>query len=222
MKKRTIAQEKAAVMVNKLIQAIDNDPYNVQNYYNLSVALVEMKSYPQAEELLKKALTIFKKQSEKDLLHYGLGNVYYSSELYEQAILEYQLIQADKLKYDAYLMVAQSYYAKGEYQQALVFALTATEYEGDNTISAKLLMANIFLAMGDFQQAKNYYDQVLKIETDNLEANFQRGVVALILEEDEAEYFAKVKELDSEYFAQMQQKLVEIEQFVQHFGPDKL
>ena len=43
--KKTQEAEKAT---HKLVQAIDHDPYNVDNYYQLGTILTEMQSFPQA------------------------------------------------------------------------------------------------------------------------------------------------------------------------------
>lgn len=51
-------QQKAETLVHELIGKIDADPENAQNYYNLGSALVEMQSFPQAEELFRRALSI--------------------------------------------------------------------------------------------------------------------------------------------------------------------
>ena len=69
--KKTQEAEKAT---HKLVQAIDQDPYNVDNYYQLGTILTEMQSFPQAEELFKRAINIFNDQPAKvDLLTYGLA-----------------------------------------------------------------------------------------------------------------------------------------------------
>ena len=123
--KKTQEAEKAT---HKLVQAIDQDPYNVDNYYQLGTILTEMQSFPQAEELFKRAINIFKDQPAKvDLLTYGLGNVFYSAGLYDEAIQAFQKVTDHKLKTEAYLMIGQANYAQQKYQQAMVFALTASD-----------------------------------------------------------------------------------------------
>ena len=59
MTKREEKEKQAQVALKQLIAQVDKDPYNPEAYYQLGMALTEMKSYPQAEELFKKALNVF-------------------------------------------------------------------------------------------------------------------------------------------------------------------
>lgn len=211
--KQAAEAEKAT---HQLVKAIDRDPYNVDNYYQLGVILTEMQSFPQAEELLKRAITIFKKDQDKvDLLTYGLGNVYYTAGLYDNAISEFQKVSNPSLKSDAYLMIGQSKYAQQDYQQAMVFALTASEQKPSGK-SSKRLLADCFLALGQFKQAENFYQQVLQIDSKDLRALFQLGVVKLTLEGPQAanQYFNKVKQRDRDYFDRMSERLNDVQRFI--------
>ena len=108
--KRAKQDEKMQQVIQKLIAKIDADPYDQESYYALGTALTEEKSFTQAEELFKKALNALNDRAEKtELLHYGLGNVYYASELYDEAIAQFNLVQDGKLQAQAYTMLAQSY-----------------------------------------------------------------------------------------------------------------
>ena len=109
-------KNKAEELIKDLIQKIDNNPYDAQAYYNLGVALNDAHSAEQAEELFKKALNIFANSKEKSsLMHYGLGNVYYTNSMYDKAIVEFKKVQSEKLKQDSMLMMAQAYYAQENY-----------------------------------------------------------------------------------------------------------
>lgn len=57
-------------LVHELIQKIDQDPHNAQNYYALATVLVKQQSFDQAEELLVKARGLFSDQPSQDLLTY--------------------------------------------------------------------------------------------------------------------------------------------------------
>lgn len=208
--------EKAQKAIHKLVQAIDRDPYNVENYYQLGTILTEMQSFPQAEELFKKALNIFENDSDKvDLLTYGLGSVYYSTGLYDEAIQEFQKITDNKLKSQAYLMIAQANYAQQRYQQAMVFALTASD-QIPNTKEPKRLLADCFLALGKFEDAANFYQQVLEIDPDDLHTLFQLGVIKFTQESPKSadKYFEKVKSLDKDYFERMQGRLSDVQRVI--------
>ena len=76
-------------LVHKLIQAIDEHPDKVNNYYDLGSLLTRLNDYTQAEELFMKALGIFEAkgaQDAQDLLNYGLGNLYYEVGKVDRAI----------------------------------------------------------------------------------------------------------------------------------------
>lgn len=206
----------ADTILHELIDKIDQNPYEPQGYYNLGTFLVTQKNYVQAEELFKRALNVFKDQpKQQQVLYYGLGNVYYESELYEQAIATFQKIQDIKLKGQAYLMLAQSYYAKKNYQQALAFALTASEEQQcfDESLN---LVADCFLALGDFNQAQKYYQKILQKDINNVHANFHYGLCLVVLGKDPARYFERVKHQDLAYYQKMQQRLTDIQNLFKH------
>ncbi|WP_282708908.1 tetratricopeptide repeat protein [Ligilactobacillus sp. Marseille-Q7487] len=198
-------------VLTKLIAKVDENPYCPQAYYELGSFLVELKNYVQAEELFKRALNVFEKEPQKqEILHYGLGNVFYASELYPQAIQEFQYITDKNLKAQAYMMLAQTYYATKNYQQALAFALTASN-TSTQALDAYKLMADCFLALGDFDQAQKYYHQVLSQKVDDVHANFYCGVCATVLGQDGQEYFTKVKQKDLKYYEKMHERLADIQ-----------
>lgn len=208
--------EEAQKATHKLVQAIDKDPYNVDNYYQLGTILTEMQSFPQAEELFKKALNIFENDPDQvNLLTYGLGNVYYSTGLYDEAIREFQKVTDNKLKSQAYLMIAQAKYAQQQYQQAMVFALTASD-QMPNAKEPKRLLADCFLALGKFEDAAGFYQQVLEIDPDDLHTLFQLGVIKFTQESPSAadEYFNKVQAIDKDYFERMQGRLSDVQRAI--------
>ena len=113
-------------LVHKLIQAIDEQPDKVNNYYDLGSLLTRLNDYQQAEELFMKALGIFEAKADQaaiDLLNYGLGNLYYEVGKPDRAIALYNKISDKKLKADSYLMLAQSYMKKGQHKQAVVYGI---------------------------------------------------------------------------------------------------
>lgn len=210
MSKRAEALAEADKLINPLIAAIDAEPHKAENYYDLSCALIILKSYTQAEELLKRALLLFQEQGDLDLLHYGLGNVFYAAQLYPEALAEYQKIETAKWRAEGDAMMAQTYYMMQDYQHALVYGLTALDLRGNN-IDALLVVGNCFLSLGDFKNAKQYFDRVLTLEPKNLEANFDLGVIAKLNHEDASRYFNLVQTSDPIYFKKMQERLVNIE-----------
>lgn len=212
--KRAKRDEKMQQVIQKLIAKIDADPYDQESYYALGTALTEEKSFTQAEELFKKALNALNDRAEKtELLHYGLGNVYYASELYDEAIAQFNLVQDGKLQAQAYTMLAQSYYAKANYQKALVFALTASEKL--RSVTTLSLMGDCFLALGNFGPAKDYYQQALQLEPNDARINFQLGVIAVVNGADPTEYFERAKQSDPKLYQTLKTRLNDVEQTMQ-------
>lgn len=214
--KREQQTKKMNQLVHELVQKIDQNPKEPQNYYDLATVLVDGNDYEQAEELLMKALGLFDNASEavKDKLIYGLANVYYAAEEYAKAIKWFEKITSQQLKTEAYLMLAQSYLALGDNKRSMAFALTA---QGDQQMTPEIsnMIGDNLLALGDFEQAGSFYNQTLAIDPNNGPANFNRGLVAMVQAEPYAHYFDKAKKSDPAYFQKGQQKLTDIEKFLQ-------
>ncbi|MFK5675861.1 tetratricopeptide repeat protein [Ligilactobacillus sp. LYQ60] len=215
MGERKERQAQIQQAIKQLVAAVDAHPDEVERYYELGIALTEQQSYPQAEELLKRALSHFNGDNHAEsLLRYGLGNVYYASGLYQEALGEFQQVRDEYLKGQAYMMIAQTYYAQKKYQQALVFALTASEQLKRD--SAPLtLMGNIFMALGNFEKAYSYYTKALTVNGQDLQARFQRGVVLTVQGKDPAADFAFVKRQNSAFYERMQARLADTQKFMQ-------
>lgn len=200
-------------LVHELIQKIDQDPHNAQNYYALATVLVKQQSFDQAEELLVKARGLFSDQPSQDLLTYGLGNVYYATGLYERANATFQTVKDPQYRHDANLMIAQGYYAQSQYKLAFAFALTALEQHQQDPETNEL-MGDINLAMGEAQAAQKYYDVALK-NKNTAKLLFNRGVVEMTLtQQPDNDYFAKAKQIDPEFFIKAKQRLVDIDKLL--------
>ncbi|GBG93930.1 tetratricopeptide repeat protein [Ligilactobacillus salitolerans] len=207
---RNAQQKKNQQIVQKMIKALDDDPYEPRRYYDLGSMLTEMQSFQQAEELFLKGLNVFEKEPAKqNILHYGLGNVYYSAGMYTQAVQQFDLVTDQKLRLDSLMMLAQSYYAQQQYQQALAYALTVSEKRPADP-SPSALLGDCFLALGDFKNAQNYYDKSLAKDPANVRVNFQRGIVALALGEDGSRFFQQVKQTDPKFYRQNKERLDDI------------
>lgn len=210
MSEREKLQVKNDRVIKRLIADLDKDPYDPKRYYDLGSMLTTIQSFQQAEELFLKGLNVFEKEPQKqELLHYGLGNVYYSTGLYAKATAEFSKVKDKKLNADALLMIAQGYFAQNQYQQAMVYALTASE-NSPNEPDAKSLLGNCFLATGDFRNAQKYYDQALSLKPNDVRVNFQRGLTALVQGQDADRFFTKVKKRDPQYFEKHKERLNDI------------
>ncbi|GEO66159.1 tetratricopeptide repeat protein [Levilactobacillus spicheri] len=210
---RNAAKQRSERAVHQLVQQITQHPGEFEPYYELATALVDLNSYAQAEELLMKALGLFAAQPDAvERLHYGLGNVYYAAQDYPKAIAQFDQLNA-QLKGAGYLMIAQSHMANGDHKRALAFALTALATQPQDPATLQVVAENL-LALGEMTQAAQYYDQLLALNDQNGAANFDRGLVAMVQGEPYADYFAKAQRLDPDYYQKGQQRLRDIEKFM--------
>lgn len=210
---RDAAKKRSERAVHQLVQQITQHPGEFEPYYELATALVDLNSYAQAEELLMKALGLFAAQPDAvERLHYGLGNVYYAAQDYPKAIAQFDQLNA-QLKGAGYLMIAQSHMANGDHKRALAFALTALATQPQDPATLQVVAENL-LALGEMTQAAQYYDQLLALNDQNGAANFDRGLVAMVQGEAYADYFAKAQRLDPDYYQKGQQRLRDIEKFM--------
>ncbi|HIW70222.1 MAG TPA: tetratricopeptide repeat protein [Candidatus Limosilactobacillus merdipullorum] len=213
-------QEQTNQLVHRLVTAIDEHPEKVNNYYDLGSLLTRLQSYEQAEELFMKALGIFDKKDDRDainLLNYGLGNLYYTVGKVKSAIDYYNKIDDPKLKADSYLMLAQSYMKEKQYKQAVAYGLTALELRpGDAAINQ--VLGDSFLALGEFEQARGYYDEILKHHPGRADTQFNRGLVAMVLGEDYHNYLTQAQQLDPDFSKKSEKKIADIKNFLEQQG----
>jgi len=214
--KREKMKENSEQLISKLVAAIDKEPTKAQNYYDLGSLLTKLNSHEQAEELFMKALGLFEKDVKAtNLLKYGLGNLYYEQGSYDEAIKEYSQIENSKLKADAYLMVAQSLVQMHDYKRAIAYGITAHELRKQDPEINEVL-GDAFLALGGFEQAKEYYDDILKYHPGRAETQFNRGLVAMVLGEKYQDYLEQARQLDPEYYTRSEQKIADIEKTLQN------
>ncbi|MCL0329908.1 tetratricopeptide repeat protein [Apilactobacillus xinyiensis] len=212
---RELKQKQADETLHKLVKGIDEHPHDYKTYYELGAFLVELHNYTQAEELMMKALGLFADRSKKakNTLLYGLGNVYYSAGDFDKAIEQFSKVNDDKLKFDAYMMLAQSYMSKDDYKRAVVFALTAQGMRRQNP-DINYILGESLIALGNFKEAAGFLDAVIKADSKNGKAYFERGLTAMMNDEDFNDYFVKAKEYDPKYFEKSKNRLADIEKFI--------
>lgn len=196
--------------IKQLVAKIDQQPEDWRLYNDLAIHLTQLRDYLQAEELAMKSLGRFEhdKEAQQTLL-YTLGNIYYSAEEYDKAVTYFDQIADQKLKRDALVMIAQSLMQQQDYQHALVYALTAHDQMKQDP-EVNTLLGDLLLALGEFQQASDFYDDALQSDAKFVRALFGRGLIALVNDQDASAYFAKVQELDAQFYQANQQRVDEI------------
>lgn len=215
--KQTAKQNQSEQLVHRLVKAIDEEPNKFNNYYDLGSLLTRLNDYVQAEELFQKALGIFEQRGDSraiSFLQYGLGNLYYTVGKVDEAIKLYNQIEDDKLKADSYLMLAQSYMKKKEYKQAVAYGLTAYDLSADDP-EINQVLGDSLLALGEFKKAKEYYDQILLHHPGRADTQFNRGLVAMALDEPYQQYLSQAQQLDPDYYQKSEKKIADIEHALQ-------
>lgn len=215
--KQEAQKNQSEQLVHRLVKAIDEEPNKFNNYYDLGSLLTRLNDYVQAEELFQKALGIFEKRGDQraiNFLQYGLGNLYYTVGKVDEAIKLYNKIDDDKLKADSYLMLAQSYMKKKQYKQAVAYGLTAYDLSAEDP-EINQVLGDSMLALGEFEKAKQYYDQILRHHPGRADTQFNRGLVAMALDEPYQKYLAQAQQLDLDYYQKSEKKIAEIEHALQ-------
>ena len=110
-------------------------------------------------------------------------------------------------------MISQCYIGLGNHKQALAYALTAQNLAKQDS-SANRLVAENLLALGNFDEAAQYFDIILENDPEDGAANFDRGLLAMVLSQPFDDYFKKAKKNDPTYFKKQQNKLVGIEELI--------
>ena len=68
--------------------------------------------------------------------------------------------------------------------------------------------------MGQFENAAQYYDLVLESNQNHAKANFQRGLVNMVLGLEFDTYFTRSRSANQKYFDAQKKRLSEIEAFI--------
>lgn len=182
--------------IRLLVQKIDKNPKNVENYLQLSTYLIEQNSPDQALELLQKAQGLVEKPQE---LTYNIAVCYYMQGEFEKSL---QLLDTLPNDDETLYQKALVFMKLGQYQKALAYALTIKILD-ERTLE---LLGDIWLSLGNLKQA---YDSFIKIMPDarNAKVNFMLGLTVLDQDRGRAqEFFDLVKKKDATYFANAQKQ----------------
>lgn len=187
-------------LVAKLIDRIDKNPDNYHNYYNLSVVLVELHDYDQAEELLLKSIKLFENNNNAlNTFNFGLGNLYYILSDYNRAIAFLLRVTDKKLQIDSFQLLAQIYLQLKQYKRAISFANLVYEKKKNDPDILELL-GDIYLSEGDFDKSIYFYKKALCFKkTAKLYLNMSLLYKLKNNIDDSKVYIKKAKKLDISY-----------------------
>jgi len=201
-------------LIHQLIEQIDTHPDQVGGYVDLITMLTSVGSLDQASELYLRAQERFNDAS----LTYAGGLLDYAREQYQQGITTIMpLLDDADYRADAAYMLGLMYQKLSQPQQALAFALIASDADADAE-DAALLVANLLLTQGYFEQVTDRLEPLLK--HDSAAVNFTYGLAMNAQEKDGRPYLEKAEQLDPETYAQQTAQLRDISRFLNVRGRD--
>ncbi|QNQ82444.1 tetratricopeptide repeat protein [Lactobacillus sp. PV037] len=183
---------KTDLAIHQLIEKIDHDSKNIDNYLQLSTYLIDQNSIAQALELLQKASAVVDKPQD---LAYNLAVCYYLEGDFNKSLsLLNQLENTQETIYQKALVFLKL----GQYQKALAYALSLRKQD-KRTLE---LLGDIWLSLGDLNQAKANYE---KIEAQDRSSKVEFLLGLTLLEENLEQahlHFDLSKQKDPTYFKQ--------------------
>lgn len=182
--------------IHLLVERINRDPKDIENYLQLSTYLIEQNASDQALELLEKARGLVNHPEE---LTYNIAVCYYLQGEFQKSLALLNSIKDDE---ETMYQKALIFMKLGQYQKALAYALTLKNQD-ERTLE---LLGDIWLSLGDLKTANQTYSQILK-DQRNSKVNFLLGLTLFDTNPNEAEkYFKLSKNQDPKYFAQAQKQ----------------
>ncbi|WP_290078399.1 tetratricopeptide repeat protein [Lactobacillus taiwanensis] len=182
--------------IHLLVERINRDPKDIENYLQLSTYLIEQNAADRALELLEKARGLVNHPEE---LTYNIAVCYYLQGEFQKSLALLNSIKDDE---ETMYQKALIFMKLGQYQKALAYALTLKNQD-ERTLE---LLGDIWLSLGDLKTANKTYSQILK-DQRNSKINFLLGLTLFDTNPNEAEkYFKLSKNQDPKYFAQAQKQ----------------
>lgn len=199
-------KEEAVIVLTK---SLEKNFYQLPLILQLSTYLSYGGEFDQAEELLKKAKTMFPSELSID---YNLGNIYFSQEKYDYAYGIFENLVKSNFGHDALFMLAQTLKNMSDYSHALVYAITAYEKNPKDENYAELV-GDIFLSMGILEEAEIYFNKSYNINNNGKNV-FKLAITKMANGEESTTFFEIAKETDFEYYKNNLQKIDDIQKLV--------
>jgi len=153
--------------IENLETRVDNNPDEESNYLSLIYRYSENNNKEKAFETAKKLL---ENKPNSQLVHLALYKFYLEENNTEQALVSMKIvIKSPQINPDAKMMVLSDFVKfvgeNPEYEQDLV---EATSFALDDTNDKSYIeLAQYYLTKGDKTKALEYYDEALKIDSEN-------------------------------------------------------
>ena len=196
-------QENYDLAVNEYIRTTELKTKNIDDYYQLSVALNKNKRNEEAITILQ---DIIKQTPGNDKITNLLGEIYFEQERYKEAVSVYMsALRYHPGSFDIYYSLGMAYTMMNDFGRAKEFYEKAAEVNS-LAYNAKLNLGQIALIYGDLDEAEKYFMQSLK--QNDLEAGsyYYLSQIALLKgDKDKARNYMNVAvELDPRTYKQMQ------------------
>ena len=199
------------VAVQDLVCYLNEHKNDMYGYLLLSVFLVELNDFVQAEELIIKSLHKF---DDNLSFIYMLGILYYCMGKYDDSLLIFLKIKDNQnVKEDSYFMIAELYFKLGDNKKALAYALTCLDIDNSKSDS-NILVADIMIQLQMFNEAREYLSKAINMDNQSSSLYFKYGLLSMITDHEYISYFKKSKSLDSKYFIEHKQQVKNIIKFL--------
>ncbi|MFD1471445.1 tetratricopeptide repeat protein [Companilactobacillus mishanensis] len=205
----TESKQQKETRIQQLVKKLEKDNRQLPVILELSANLVEVGDLEQAEDLLTRSLTLFPQNT--DLL-YNLGNVYFLADQSEKAHEIFTYLIKANYGFEAYFMESKTLNQQGKKSMAIVYALTAVE-KAPNDFAANELIADLLMANGNFDDAKNYYIKANGINP-TAKAYFNLALCKMNLKEPYEHELDQSKKLDNDYYLKNEKELADLQQFM--------
>ncbi|MDS9470981.1 lipopolysaccharide assembly protein LapB [Sporosarcina pasteurii] len=185
--------------IESFLKAIEEKPEEAVGYINVGNVFASIGDTEKAEPFFQKAITL---DEEAGTAIYGLANLYYNEERYEEASKLYeQAIRKGIEEADAYFMLGKSLERAGKVKLALPYLQRAAELaptDMEVRLSYGILLANLEL----FDQAGEEFRYVVEHDEENADAHYNLGflyAVSTDRKEDALKHLKQAFTLNPEY-----------------------
>lgn len=147
------------------VQLQNTSPNDPRGLVGRVETFVAEKQFDTAIQLLQNDLA---KNPERSFYRLALGNTAVRAKKYDLAIAEYgKLINKDAKNFDVQIRLAEAHRLKGDVPSAVTEFKKARELN-PNDATALVHLALIYEGAGKSNEARPYYEQILKLQPDNV------------------------------------------------------
>lgn len=181
--------DKTAILQKKLTLS--------EYYFWKGICLMESDLIQEAKDSLEQSV----KNNSKNLLSLKkLGLCYHLLGLFEDAVFTYsQAINVHMRDFETYILRSESYIGMKKYQEAIDDQEMSLHFLEEDAIHVKFnILVNLielYQFVGNEQKVMELCDKVLKVDTENKEANISKGIILFKKKEyhEAIKYLEKVK-----------------------------